>query len=185
MILRAIALQILKSKNIEVFTHILKIKDIKDQSLLNNKVDIRSLKVNDESFPVIDCKVEQKMKDLIIKVRQENDSVGAILESGIYNLEPGFGGAYFSSLKASIGQAILSIPTIKGVEFGLGFDYINFNGSNVNDLFEVVEDKIRTTTNNNGGINGGISNGMPIIIKSVVKPTPSIGLTQQSVNMQI
>ena len=183
--LGSIALQILFSKGINIFTHIYKIKGISDISLLNYIGDLNELcfKLLDKSFPVIDEEVEAKMKDLIIKTKEEKDSLGAILETCIFNLNPGFGGAYFESLEASISKSIFSIPSIKGVEFGLGFDFVNFKGSQVNDEFRIKDEKVVTSTNNNGGINGGISNGMPIIIKSVVKPTASIAKKQQTVDI--
>lgn len=183
-VLGAIALQMLKEKGIYVASHIASMQEIKDCSF--SEIKGKELKVisslNQQGFPLIDQQIKEKMIERILNVKQQQDSVGATIESMIIGLPAGVGEPFFDSIESRISSFLFSIPAIKGVEFGLGFDFANYQGSQVNDAF-YLQDGIKTKTNHNGGINGGISNGMPIIVKSVVKPTSSIGKPQQSVNI--
>ena len=118
---------------------------------------------------------------MILDAAKQGDSVGGILESCIYNLPCGIGEPFFDSLESHLSHLLFSIPAIKGVSFGLGFDFAKHYGSEVNDAL-YFDTKVKTKTNNNGGINGGISNGMPILIHTVVKPTPSIYKQQDTID---
>ena len=122
------------------------------------------------------------MEEEILNAAKENDSIGGIIQTAITGLPVGLGDPMFSSLEGQLSNALFSIGGIKGVEFGLGFDFANKKGSEANDEFKVIDGKVITTTNNNGGINGGISNGMPLVFRTVLKPTSSIGVTQRSVD---
>ena len=127
------------------------------------------------------------MIDAITKARQNGDSVGGVVECIAYNLPAGLGGELSLGLEGRISGYIYSIPAVKGVEFGAGFDITKMLGSEANDNFCFDNGKVVTETNNNGGINGGITNGMPIIFRCAVKPTPTISKNQQTVdfiNMQ-
>jgi chorismate synthase len=124
----------------------------------------------------------KKMIQLIDKMRKEGDSIGGIAEIVAVNVPVGLGEPVFDKLKADLGKALLSLPAVLGVEFGLGFTAATTPGSNANDIFKKTGDKIVTTTNNHGGILGGISSGMPIIIRCVVKPTSSISKKQVTVS---
>ena len=115
---------------------------------------------------------------------KNNDSLGALVVSKIQGLEDGVGEPYFDSLESNISHALFSIPGVKGVSFGLGFDYLNKCGSEVNDQFDVQNNKVVTTTNNCGGINGGISNGQEITINTVFKPAASVGTNQNVLNLK-
>ena len=110
------------------------------------------------------------------------DSVGGILESAIIGMPAGVGEPWFDSVESIISHALFSIGGIKGVEFGSGFELAKMRGSEANDQFEIKDGKVVTKTNHSGGINGGITNSMPIIVKCAVKPTPSIGKAQASVD---
>ena len=119
----------------------------------------------------------------IESIGASHDSVGGVLESCVYNLPIGIGEPYFHSIESVLSQYLFSIGGVKGIEFGLGFDFANHLGSEVNDELQMIGGKVVTTTNNNGGINGGISNGMPLILRTVIKPTPSIFKTQNTINL--
>ena len=123
------------------------------------------------------------MVQVIEQAHSNGDSVGGVLETAVIHMPSGIGEPFFGSVESVLAQLLFSVPGIKGVEFGLGFNFADCFGSQANDPF-VMKDKVRTVTNHNGGINGGISNGMPIIIKTVVKPTPSIYQVQQTVDIE-
>ena len=138
------------------------------------------VEINDVRCP--DSSAAKKMTRLIDKIRRDGDSVGGIAEIVAVNVPIGLGEPVFDKLKADLGKALLSLPAVMGVEFGLGFDAANTYGSIANDVFKKKDDKIITDTNNHGGILGGISSGMPIIIRCAVKPTSSILKKQVTVS---
>lgn len=177
----AIALDILKKQNIEIATHIKQIGNIIDSDFENFEDEI--IKVNQMDFPVIQ-NLQSQMEEEILKAAKQNDSIGGIIQCVIYNLPAGIGEPWFSSLEGEISKAIFAIGGIKGIEFGLGFNFKNYYGSQVNDQFTISNQHVITKSNNNGGINGGISNGMPILFNVAVKPTPSIYKSQQTINMK-
>ncbi len=130
---------------------------------------------------------EEKGREMMSKIEEaakQSDSIGGKLETAIIGLPAGIGEPWFDSCESLLAHALFSIPAVKGVEFGMGFDVVNHLGSEVNDPFRMTDGKVVTVTNNNGGINGGISNGMPVIFSCAVKPTPSIYLSQQTNDKQ-
>lgn len=177
----SIAKQILEKKGIYIGSHLLKVNSFLDEPLKNTVEEIQML--NNQKIALVDETKEKELIELIEKVKNENDSIGGIIESEIIGMPVGIGEPMFDSVESVLSKLIFSVPAIKGVEFGLGFGFGDKKGSEVNDEFKYHEDKIITTTNNNGGINGGISNGMPIIIKTAVKPTPSISKVQNTINL--
>ena len=176
----AICKSALEQKGIFIGTHILRCQEIKDREFKNLDKDINEL--NEKDFAVLNNSIEQPIKDKILKAKEDGDSVGAILQTAIIGVPAGIGEPYFDSVESELSHALFSIPAIKGIEFGMGFDMVNHFGSEVNDAFIVKDEKIETKTNNNAGINGGITNGMPILFNVVVKPTPSIAKLQDTVN---
>jgi chorismate synthase len=124
------------------------------------------------------------MRDWIVQARSTGDSVGGIIECAIVGLPAGIGEPMFGGLESKIAQIVYGIPAVKGVEFGIGFDCACVPGSSSNDDFTVVDGKIITTTNNAGGILGGITNGMPVIFSAAFKATPSISRAQNSVSLK-
>lgn len=126
----------------------------------------------------------EDIKEDLAEVKAQKDSIGATISVKISNVEAGLGGPYFSSLESKLAQAVMAIPGIKGIEFGLGFGFVNKRGSKVNDNFVIKEGKVTTLTNNCGGINGGITNGNEIIFRVVFKPTPSIGKEQDYLDLE-
>lgn len=123
-----------------------------------------------------------KFNDILAKAKASGDSVGGIVKLTAKNVLKGLGEPYFDSLESNISHLLFSVGGVKGVEFGIGFDGVNLTGSKFNDL--IVDKNGKTLTNNNGGINGGISNGNDIEIKVFVKPTPSISLPQETYNFK-
>lgn len=179
----AIASQILAKKGIVIATHIKQINNILDDDFSYENLDKEAEQLNKLNFACINSDSAIKMNDEIIAAKEDLDSVGGILETVILNIEGGIGEPFFDSIESSISTLLFSIPALKGVEFGAGFKFATMRGSDANDAFIYERNKVKTITNNNGGINGGISNGMPIIFRSVIKPTPSIAKTQKTINI--
>lgn len=176
----AIAIAALRNKGIFIGTHISRCAGIDDAAFNDFENDINCL--NDKTFATLDEQAAEKMQAAIVAAKAEGDSVGGILETAVIGLPAGVGEPWFDSLESLLSHGLFSIPAIKGVEFGLGFSIADMNGSNANDCFEFKNGTVSTVTNNNGGINGGITNGMPVIFRCAVKPTPTIGKTQQTVD---
>lgn len=176
----AIALSALKDKGIEVGTHIKSVKGINDREFSDLEADIS--KLNSMDFAVLDDLIAGAMIKRIEEVAAMGDSVGGILETAVIGFPAGYGDPFFDSIESELSHAIFSVPGIKGVEFGAGFKMADMYGSQANDPLEIKDGKVVTLTNNNGGINGGISNGMPIIMRTAVKPTPSIFKTQKTID---
>lgn len=177
----AIALEALNRKGIRVGTHILECAGVKDVPFgpqPEEEID----RMNLLDFPVI-SDVRAKMEDAILAVRGESDSAGGIVQTAISGLPAGVGEPRWGSLDGVLAGAVMSIGGIKGIEFGSGFGLARMKGSEANDALCATPDGIRTLTNHSGGINGGISNGMPVVFNAVVKPTPSIAREQRTVNM--
>ena len=135
-----------------------------------------------EGFALLDAAVEEPMKAAIRAAGAEGDSVGGVLETAILGLPAGIGEPYFDSVESVLSHAAFSIPAVKGIEFGSGFAFADQRGSEANDAFRMAGGHIVTATNHNAGINGGISNGMPVVFRTAVKPTPSIYKPQQTVD---
>ena len=170
----------LQEKGITVGTHIKSLAGIEDRGFNDLETDLRQL--NEKNFAILDEEKGEEMKKAILAAREEKDSLGAVLETGVTGLMAGIGEPVFDSMESVIAHGLFAIGGIKGVEFGDGFALSSLKGSQANDGFHVENGRVITETNHNGGINGGISNGMPIIIRSAVKPTPSIGKRQKTIN---
>ena len=139
--------------------------------------------VADKPFPVVDDGIGEQMREAIQAAKAEGNSVGGVIECVVHGLPAGIGEPIFDGIENQIARAVFAVPAVKGIEFGAGFAAADLRGSENNDPFCVRDGKIETVTNNAGGILGGISNGMPIIFRVAVKPTPSILKTQQSVDL--
>lgn len=172
----------LEKKGIYIGTHISKMRDIEDRGFGDFGVDIVAL--DGAEFPTLSDGAGERMRDLILSVKEEGDSVGGVLESAVIGIPRGVGEPWFDTFEGVLSHALFSVPALKGIEFGAGFGFADMLGSEANDEFISVDGEIKTRTNNNGGINGGITNGMPIIFRTVIKPTPSIYKPQASVSMK-
>lgn len=176
----AILITSLNKKGIYIATHIKSCKNIYDRDFEDYKTDIEYL--NNSSFAVLDKDKAEQMKTLISEAKENGDSVGGVLETIIIGMPAGVGEPWFDTLESMLSHAMFSIPAVKGVEFGAGFDICNLYGSEANDEFYSADGKIKTYTNNSGGINGGISNGMPIIFRCAIKPTATVFKKQRTIN---
>ncbi|MGD9761140.1 MAG: chorismate synthase [Candidatus Izemoplasmatales bacterium] len=183
-IVGSICQQILEKRGVFVSSHIESIKNIYDNSFDKNHIDINVItNLNKSHFPLINQDIRVKMEDLITKASNSNDSVGGTIESTIFNLPAGIGEPLFLSIESYLSSLLFSIPAVKGIEFGEGFNLARLNGSEANDQYEYENDELKFLSNNNGGILGGISTGRPIILRLAVKPTSSISKPQKSVNL--
>lgn len=174
--------QALEQKGIYIGSHIEQLHHIKDVPFSPDQYANQIQQLNAKLFAVLDDEIAKQMIDCIKQAKENHDSVGGILETVIYGLEGGVGDPTFDSIESQLAHAIFSIGAVKGLSFGSGFELANMFGSQANDPFTIKDDKVVTTTNHNGGINGGISNGMPIVFHTVIKPTSSIGKSQSTVN---
>lgn len=181
----AICRQILEAKGIKIAAHISSIGNVADEGFNPTDIDDALIeKLNCSSFALIDDSKEETLRDEVEKARLELDSIGGTIECAVTGIEAGIGEPMFDGVEGVIAKAVFGVPAIKGVEFGKGFELSKMRGSQSNDPFEYKDGKVVTTTNNCGGILGGITNGMPIIFKAAVKPTPSISQKQNTVDLQ-
>ena len=179
-----ILLPALENIGIMVGTHILECGGIRDRAFGDKDSDTTAdiSQLQGSRFPVLDAGRESEIAEYILNARNSQDSVGGITQTAVTGMMPGIGEPWFDSLESTISHAVFSIGGIKGIEFGCGFEAAKLKGSEFNDPMRIEAGRIVTTGNNNGGINGGISNGMPIVFQCAVKPTPSIARAQQTVD---
>ncbi len=178
----AIALTALESKGIKIATHISRCDDIEDREFENCEEDFELLRTLD--MPVLCEKKREEISALIEECKRDGDSIGGILSTAVTGMPAGVGEPWFDTVEGMLSHALFSVPAVKGVEFGAGFSFGKMRGSEANDSFYCDCDTVKTKTNNNGGINGGITNGMPITFRCAVKPTPSIYKKQETVNFK-
>lgn len=180
----AIAKQILKEKGIFIGSHVINIAGIQDKPFSEYTLSSELFEaLSEKEYSVLDEFACKKMQDIIIKAKNNLDSVGGIIETAIINLPAGLGAPFFDSIESKLASMMFSIPAVKGIEFGAGFNLAHMYGSEANDALYISDNKVHTQTNNNGGVLGGITNGMPVIFKTVFKPTPSIAKKQKSVDI--
>lgn len=178
----AVAKQALEPFGVEIYAHIKQIMDVEDKAIEEMHTD--KSEIAKKTFPVIDDYMGLRMIDIIQEVRADKNSVGGVIECGIFGLAPGIGGPLFDGLDGVLAKAIFGIPAVKGVAFGEGFDIIKYHGSQSNDAFIMENGEIKTKTNHMGGVLGGIGNGMPLIVKAAFKATPSVSKPQDTVNIK-
>ena len=170
----------LKQKGILIGTHVQECGGVRDRAFEDLNEDITRL--NGQVFAVLDDAAGENMRAVIEAAGSEGDSVGGILETAVTGLPAGLGEPWFDTVESLLAHAMLSIPGIKGIDFGIGFDGVRLRGSEYNDAFRMENGTVITETNRNGGINGGITNGMPVCFRLAVKPTPSIYKEQKTVD---
>ena len=172
----------LNKKGIKIGTHIKKCAGVCDRDFSENIYDeIDSL--YEKKIAVLDDSVAERMTDAITKAKTEGNSVGGVLETVVVGVDAGVGEPWFDTVEGLLSHALFSIPAIKGVEFGAGFSLSDMYGSEANDAFAYENDRVITKTNNSGGINGGITNGMPIVFRCAVRPTPTLSIEQNTIDM--
>lgn len=179
----AVAISALKNKGITIGTHLSRCAGISDRGFDNIENDIAELA--SAVFPVLDTSAAEKMKEAVLAAKADGDSVGGVLETAVCGLPAGLGEPWFDTVEGLLAHAMLSIPAIKGIEFGAGFGLSDMRGSEANDPFFYDKNgTVKTRSNNNGGINGGITNGMPVIFRCAVKPTPTVSKPQDTIDIK-
>jgi chorismate synthase len=178
----AIAKKLLKRIDVEVLAHTIEVAGIK----LTKEPSFDEIKSNvyNNIMRCANQEIALMMEKAVQKAREDGDSVGGIVECTVLNLPAGVGEPIFDSLDAELAKILFDIPAVKGVEFGTGFSATRLKGSENNDQYTYKEGKIFTLTNNAGGILGGLSNGMPLVIRIGFKPTPSISKRQRTVDLK-
>lgn len=181
----AIAKQLLCQKGVTVGSHILKIGSVSDEKFDSVSVSEEVLNsLSKMDFPVLNKDKAEKMQNEILNAKNDENSVGGIVEVAAVGMPCGKGAPYFGSCESRISSMMFSVPAVKGIEFGAGFGFSDMTGYEANDEFYVENGVIKTYTNNNAGINGGITNGMPIVFDICLKPTPSISKPQRTVDIK-
>lgn len=177
----AIAKKLLNLIGLEVLAHTVEVGGIKAEPKGTDEIRKR---VETNPLKCADLEASKEMARVIEKAKKEGDSVGGTIEGLALNVPVGLGEPVFDTLEGDLAKALFAIPAVKGVEFGSGFSVAEKRGSENNDPFTIKNGRIVTVTNNAGGILGGISNGMPIVVRVAIKPTSSIGKSQETVNMK-
>lgn len=172
-----VCLQILQRHGIEVISRIRSIGDVKDPSPL-------TASTAEKAFPTVDEAAGEAMQAAIAQARAQGDSLGGVIECAVLGLPAGLGDPMFGGMENRIAGIVFGIPAVKGVEFGAGFAAAKLRGSQNNDSYTVQDGRIETRSNHCGGILGGITNGMPLVFRAAIKPTPSIAMEQDSVNLE-
>ena len=179
-----ICMQYLLSRGIRVFSHIYEIAGVADTPFDLARVGkAEHERLLSRDFPTLSMKAEETMRDAIEHARLDGDSVGGVIETAVTGLPAGLGEHMFRGMEAVISSAVFAVPAVKGVEFGDGFFGTRLRGSEHNDAFRTDGKRIFTETNRAGGILGGMTSGMPIVLRAAVKATPSIAKPQKSVSL--
>ncbi len=171
-----IFMQFLRREGIEIISCIKSIGSISDENEL-------TVSTAGKEFPAVSDDAGEKMRALIAAAKAEGDSVGGVIECKVIGVPAGLGDPMFDGIENRIAQAVFGIPAVKGIEFGIGFAAAKLRGSENNDCFEMKENKVVTKTNNCGGILGGITDGMPVVFRAAIKPTPSVAREQRTLNL--
>lgn len=180
----AICKQILESKGINIVAHVKSIGNISDKGFLDQPFTEELLDgLKGKELPLIDSSLEEDMRNEVLNAKKAKDSIGGTIECAVLGIDAGIGNPFFDSVESTLAHLIFSVPAVKGIEFGRGFDISKMRGSEANDEYYFDNNKVKTKTNNNGGILGGITNGMPIIFTTAIKPTASIGMEQNTIDI--
>ena len=172
----------LEQKGIFIGTHVKKCAGVADREFVDLSADIREL--NEKTFAVLEAARGEEMQQAILAAAAEGDSVGGILETAVIGVPAGVGEPWFDTMEGLLAHMLFSIPAVKGVEFGAGFGIADMRGSEANDPLRMENGKVIAASNRSGGINGGISNGMPLLFRTAIKPTPTIFKPQETVDFR-
>ncbi|MCX4371136.1 MAG: chorismate synthase [Dysosmobacter sp.] len=178
-----IAKQILSRRGIHVGAHLVSAGGVRDISFPLHPTAQLFAELADKPFPVLDEKAGEEMRAAILAAKQDLDSVGGVIECAAVGLPAGLGAPMFGGVENRLAAVLFGIPAVKGLEFGEGFRAAELRGSENNDPFMMEDGQVRTRTNHAGGILGGITTGMPLVLRAAVKPTPSIGRPQETVHL--
>ena len=181
----AVAKQALAQYGIVVGAHILQIADVREKGFPALGTNIEMLhNLAAKPFPVLDDNIGEVMQQRILSAKADLNSVGGIIETMVLNVPAGIGSPYFDSVESRLSHGLFSVPAVKGVEFGDGFGMAALTGAEANDeLYYDASGQVKAYSNHNGGITGGISNGMPMLFRVAIKPTPSIAREQRTISL--
>lgn len=181
----AISKDILKKENIFIASHIKSIYNINDKKIDISKLEYNDFKnIREKSFPVLNDNAGIEMIKVIEDAKNNNDSVGGVIEIIVFGLPVGVGEPLYDSIESKISAAVFSIPGVRGIQFGMGFEATKMFGSEHNDEYYYDNGKVKTKTNNHGGAIGGLSTGMPLVFQVAIKPTSSIAKIQNTINLK-
>ena len=181
----ALCKQYLAAQGVEIFAHIERAAGVRDQRfdpMMQNTESLRCLR--ESYFPTIDKAAGEQMWARILEAKSRCNSVGGVVECAVTGIPAGLGAPIFDSVESVLSQLLFSVPAVKGVEFGLGFEMAGLDGSDCNDPLHLENGKIVPVSNANGGVNGGITNGAPVLFRAAIRPTPSIAMKQNTVSYQ-
>ena len=174
----------LADRGIAVGSHILQLHSLTERPFAADDLgEERLADLSAEALPLLEPANRPQLEACIEQACAEGDSVGGVVETAVTGLPAGLGDPLFDSMESRLAQILFSVPAVKGLSFGSGFALAGMKGSEANDAYELRDDRIVTATNHNGGILGGITNGMPVVFRTVLKPTPSIAKPQRTVNL--
>lgn len=180
----ALCEQWLAKQGVGIDAHIQRLSVLKDDSFLDYPADQDVSFLRDMPLPVLRRELAQRMEEAILAAKQEGDSVGGVIECRVTGVPAGLGAPMFDSMESVLSHLMFSIPAVKGVEFGEGFQFAALRGSQANDTFRMAGERVVTETNHCGGILGGVTNGMPVVFRCAVRATPSIARTQETVSLK-
>ncbi len=178
----AVVADILESKGIFIGSHVLSAGGVCDRAFDN--IDEEVMRLKNDAFPVLDGGVRDKMMRAILEAKEACDSVGGVVECAVTGVPAGVGEPWFGTVEGKISNALFSVPAVKGVEFGAGFALGAMRGSEANDAYEIKDGKVVTKTNNCGGVLGGLTTGSPIVFRAAIKPTPTVAIEQDTVDLE-
>ena len=183
----AIAQQWLEQKGVTIGSHVKSIGNVEDEYFEEqNNVTIDQVnQMKQDQLPLFNDTKRKEMEQVIVDAKEDKDSVGGIVETFVLGVDAGYGNPFFDSVESTIAHLVFAVPATKGVEFGAGFEITRMLGSEANDGYYYDEnDQIKTRTNNNGGILGGITYGMPIVFRTAIKPPASIEKKQETIDIE-
>ena len=181
----AVARQMLALMGITIGAHIQSIHTVRDALLDDARVSAGVLEaLHAQRFPLLNPAMESAMRDVVEAARTAGDSVGGVVACAAVGVPAGWGEPFFGSVESVLSGLLFSIPAVKGVSFGAGFGLTTMLGSEANDPFYYEQAEVRTRTNHHGGVLGGITSGMPVVVRAGIKPTPSIAQAQQTVDVR-
>ena len=180
----ALCSQWLEQQGVKMACHIQQLGDVKDASFMNADPAADYSYMKKMHLPVLTTGLDAQMEAAAMAAREECDSIGGVIECMVTGLPAGLGAPFFDSVESEISHLMFSVPAVKAVEFGEGFGFASLRGSQANDAFRMADGQVVTETNHSGGINGGITNGMPVIFRCAIRPTPSIAQKQQTVSLK-
>ncbi|MBQ4580751.1 MAG: chorismate synthase [Clostridia bacterium] len=180
----ALCSQWLEKHGVKIACHIQQLGGVKDASFMAADPGADYAYLKKMHLPVLTDGLDAQMEAEAMAARNEGDSIGGVIECMVTGLPAGLGAPFFDSVESVISHVMFSVPAVKGIEFGDGFGFAGLRGSEANDAFRMADGRIVTETNHAGGVNGGITNGMPVIFRCAVRPTPSIAQKQRTVSLK-